>query len=393
MELYYSLNREDYSLKNALFWGNCNKHFKKASEGRLGNRIIHLLIGIAELIPIISQIASVFEMIWAIKLGSHSTTRLHLGNNKQRQTSLTNFDAYLGFPSEESFSKFKDRISAQISKPHRVQTFYPCRRLEAVNDERINPSIELTQPPTGIEFYAKGATFYAYNADSIRDYGWGCAWRAIQTCLSSYDIKVPFSNLFHAFGPLYNLKKIYTDKYPAENLTSLKKFAPYEISSGWAEPFIGEMAMHFCGISVSLDTVNGIPRSCHAPTSVFHHNPLSFVAFRKKLEEHFKDEDPAPIMIDDGSYSLNIMGIGQSGPNTILWIADPHIKEGVNLQLSEKTANGLYKITINESGDQIDCSLNHDDIHQIPNMFSSGSYRGIHFNNKRWMVLFPLRTD
>lgn len=62
--LSYQLNPKEYSLTNALLWGNFAGHRKLAREGALGNRRVHLLIAAIELLPIISQIASLME--WAI---------------------------------------------------------------------------------------------------------------------------------------------------------------------------------------------------------------------------------------------------------------------------------------------------------------------------------------
>ena len=51
----------DYSWKDAFLWGNFVRHCKKAREGNLSNRIVHTLFAIAEFLPIIGQIASIFE--------------------------------------------------------------------------------------------------------------------------------------------------------------------------------------------------------------------------------------------------------------------------------------------------------------------------------------------
>jgi hypothetical protein len=59
----YSLTLTNYNWKNALLWGNFAAHCKAASKGSLGNRVVHALIAIAELLPIISQIASIFEKL------------------------------------------------------------------------------------------------------------------------------------------------------------------------------------------------------------------------------------------------------------------------------------------------------------------------------------------
>jgi hypothetical protein len=296
-----------------------------------------------------------------------------------------------------SFEEFKEKILSElaehIEKQRQDKSFVRAElsRLDEENGEQLNRPVILDSAPEGVDDFSKGATFYGYNAEGIRDYEWGCAWRAIQTCLSAYNIYVPFENLFHLFGPANHLKFLYENKFPDEELKSLKSFAPYDLRSGWAEPFVGDMVHFYYQVSSTLESVNGIPGSCNAPPQVFHNKPLEFETFKERLEKHFKIGNAAPIMIDDGTYSLNILGIGRNGLNTTLWIADPHIKEGANSLLSERTPSGLYRITLDETGKQIHCSLNDEDQHQVPNMYSEDSYNGLHFDNKHWMVLFPIK--
>lgn len=57
----YSLN--NYSISKALLWGNCAGHCKKSKAGSLGERTVHLIIAGVECLPIIGQIASLFELI------------------------------------------------------------------------------------------------------------------------------------------------------------------------------------------------------------------------------------------------------------------------------------------------------------------------------------------
>lgn len=59
----YTLSPEEYTLKNALLWGNFIGHCKKANEGKWGERCVHVFIATAEFLPIISQIVSIFETI------------------------------------------------------------------------------------------------------------------------------------------------------------------------------------------------------------------------------------------------------------------------------------------------------------------------------------------
>lgn len=58
------LQNKDYTVYNALTWGNCLNHARKAWKPATpsSHRILHGTIALVELIPVISQIASLFEM-------------------------------------------------------------------------------------------------------------------------------------------------------------------------------------------------------------------------------------------------------------------------------------------------------------------------------------------
>ena len=74
----YSLDIDSYSWTNALLWGNFVGHCKKACEGSPSTRIVHLIISAVELLPIISQIASIFEKIIVtyIKTSKHHSSHI-----------------------------------------------------------------------------------------------------------------------------------------------------------------------------------------------------------------------------------------------------------------------------------------------------------------------------
>lgn len=63
MTFNYALNNKDYNLRNALLWGNCFAHYRKASQGCLGHRVIHVIIASVEALPLLGQIASLMEYL------------------------------------------------------------------------------------------------------------------------------------------------------------------------------------------------------------------------------------------------------------------------------------------------------------------------------------------
>lgn len=60
VQFNYALDQAQYTWENALLWGNFKGHFEKAQKE---HSVVHALIALAELIPVISQIASIFEKL------------------------------------------------------------------------------------------------------------------------------------------------------------------------------------------------------------------------------------------------------------------------------------------------------------------------------------------
>ena len=60
-DLDYSLPSRDYTWKNAFLWGNFKGHCRKAMHGAFSERFVHILIAMTELLPVLSQITSLFE--------------------------------------------------------------------------------------------------------------------------------------------------------------------------------------------------------------------------------------------------------------------------------------------------------------------------------------------
>lgn len=66
-EFNYRLEFADYTVANALLWGNCAGHFQKACEGEWEGhkveKIVHGVIAVVQFLPVISQIASLIELL------------------------------------------------------------------------------------------------------------------------------------------------------------------------------------------------------------------------------------------------------------------------------------------------------------------------------------------
>lgn len=63
------------------------------------------------------------------------------------------------------------------------------------------------------------------------------------------------------------------------------KFAPHSQSSGWAEPFIGQLILSYYGIESTLLLVNGYPMA-NSPKDVFD-KTVTFTEFIELVLTHF----------------------------------------------------------------------------------------------------------
>ena len=59
------LNSANYTLLNALTWGNFSNHWQEACQGSWKSRVVHLTIATAEFFPGISQVVSLVELMLA----------------------------------------------------------------------------------------------------------------------------------------------------------------------------------------------------------------------------------------------------------------------------------------------------------------------------------------
>jgi hypothetical protein len=228
---------------------------------------------------------------------------------------------------------------------------------------------------------ATDGTHMPYNAEGVRDYGWGCAWRAIQTLLTSHKITKSFQDLWE-FGSAARQKELYQAKYGRPLVPNMadgieQPFAPHELVNGWAEPFTGEMVLFAHGINARLECVNGIPARATTPRSAFHRDPLTVDAFLQQLVDHH-----GFVMIDDGTTAMCITGARRVDDGYELSMADPHVKEAV------PQGTGVYRIRLNAQGAQIGSSLLSDDSCQVEHLFTPQLFQNVRFDHKSWMVLF-----
>ena len=85
-------------------------------------------------------------------------------------------------------------------------------------------------------------------------------------------------------------------------------------------------------------------------------------------------------MIDNGTYAMNILGVGRKGTRLFLLIGDPHL----NKERDSNPLNGLYIIELDKEGSQL--SIDYPAAH---NHFDQGSYQSFKdFSKASWAALF-----
>ena len=168
------------------------------------------------------------------------------------------------------------------------------------------------------------------------------------------------------------------------------KYAPHDLASGWAEPFIGNLIFYYLGFQTGLKTINEYPIHANAPKEVFEEN-INFEQLCSFLVHHFKTFG-SPVMIDDSHFSMVIYGIQFDDDgggiiyalNTIviLSIGDPHIFSN---KLPNLSSVGCYDVLLDSTGKQLSNIISPETIDQY---IYPGSYLGIQFDGKAWMMTY-----
>lgn len=254
------------------------------------------------------------------------------------------------------------------------------------------PTIEklLPEQENSIETFisSKGEfLFYPYNSESIRDIGWGCAWRCIQSIINtnlmnySPNLVLTFDNLYNYFGRKETFLNLYRELNSIDindkryKILLNNECSPHELESGWTEPLGGSFCLFYFKIASEIFLINDVPESHKLYKELFD-KTLKF----KEFVDILLGKMNSPVMIDDGIYAMTILDVEEKKDGYIFSIGDPHIKEKC------KRRSCFYKVELDKLGNQISNSVDEE---QKINMFCKGSYSGVHFINKPWIVLFP----
>ncbi len=259
-------------------------------------------------------------------------------------------------PSAKPIESIPPRLMTQrpglkLYQPDQWQKLLPAI---TVTEEDTNKFLSYRAGETTMVTHAKNVKFFFGNCDQglsggKKDLGWGCAWRSIQTCLSSLNHFPTFESLSDRFRRDPGL--------------------PQE----WAEPGYGKTICNELQIVSGLTLYGRSEGSDKTPTSECG----SFESFERlvsNLLTHFR-EFGTPVMFDDGFTARSILGIKTLNPEktkAVLWIADPH---------KTSKEDGLFYVVLDEKEAPI--STGKDGGNGLPTAHT------INPKNRGWMLFFP----
>lgn len=113
----YALELKEYTWSNALLWGNFSGHARKTAQGSLGGRIAHLLIAAVEFLPIVGQVASIFEKVIVTFFSKRPTVAIELKPLVKKPTPDPYRDPY------------KEYHIRQEGSPERMQQYFDFHKL------------------------------------------------------------------------------------------------------------------------------------------------------------------------------------------------------------------------------------------------------------------------
>lgn len=114
----YFLPADQYTWTNALSWGNYTRHREQAKQGSWDHRLVHALAAVAEFLPIISQIVSIFEKFLSACCQSSHLESKKLDSTRVKdltENSSTNLSTHGLSESEVTLIQTIDSIEGEIS--------------------------------------------------------------------------------------------------------------------------------------------------------------------------------------------------------------------------------------------------------------------------------------
>ena len=278
----YALDAGDYSVKNALLWGNCSGHAHKASgSGRLQDRVVHGLIAAVEAIPVVGQIASLFELAIVTKFGD--------------------FEARPERPSIRARPASPQSVQASGVRDENRNINNVAAKLLALDETQKRPEYVSFTNTAYTQAYGNGDGFSAWKIHvSVEPEKRDAAWQIMQQACMRTPLKI------HG--------KVHSCKTPDNSILQPgKEFALLIDSTDdtrqWPA-FLTELAMEFQKAGIlpdprpfnSLEDEQKLKWDRVIPT----HGLLSYFAYRSDLATVMDDElypDTAQAMIQQEGYS------------------------------------------------------------------------------------------
>jgi len=178
LTLNYALNMEEYSLKNALTYGICKGHFDKAfyeKDAPLGDRCVHFLIVVAELVPL----SAIFELV--IVKGINSLCEERKSEPKKisafapqiRNISKSSYDRLLNKLEKENINYIVNMLATSYTmtllwnKTKLLEAYqklihlHPLRVLTYIHDDKdLKQKVSLIKNRTSITLFGKTVSIW-----------------------------------------------------------------------------------------------------------------------------------------------------------------------------------------------------------------------------------------
>src|SRR5262245_4703124 len=141
------LNKEDYTFTNAIFWGNCYKHWQKVEWSSWS--LVHFPIAAIELVPVFGQIASLCELIFARYVYSlnKSSEKFSCSEIKSRKVTVVEIPDEVKIPyqgSNAEYIVFKIDHTPLTDKEY-LEHALPVLQLQFPRNKEIEDSLTSNQ--------------------------------------------------------------------------------------------------------------------------------------------------------------------------------------------------------------------------------------------------------
>jgi len=268
---------------------------------------------------------------------------------------------------EKNFGEFLQKMNLHEYKREKLKELNPNEEKGIYREDKLNKILKNIFPKVSEHIPQSVLEFYYYNCEGIGDLNWGCAWRCIQTMIATIrniladknilnnyqklkNFNLCFKNMFMKYGSKEVLEKLFLKSYGKSEIPLYLKeriYAPFDTSTGWAEPFFAKLILSDFGFDGELFLLNSYSKKSYAPIEVFS-KTIVYREFKEILISHFQyNPYSTPIIFDDSTATLCIIGASinqENNDNLNLLIADPHVR------FNDSGDSGIYSVILNKDG-------------------------------------------